>query len=494
VDHPLLFQVNTRCWLHRLSDAAGTPVTLASVPEEALREWIGMGVTDVWLMGVWTTGPKARALALAEPNIRRQCDLILPGWTDADMPGSPYSIAAYQVPETLGGDAGLRRFRQRLNEQGLRLMLDFVPNHLGIDHPWVSSRPNLFVQADGERKDAFAAQTSDGERWLAHGRDPYWPGWTDTVQLDYRRAETWKAMTGVLVEVARRCDGVRCDVAMLLLREVFESVWNDWPLTGHPERAAGEFWEQAIAQIKRERPGFSFLAESYWATEERLQTLGFDFTYDKVWIDELCARRPASVVSHFRSKPPEFVARCAHFLENHDEPRVASRLSLEEHRAAALAMLTLPGMRFLHDGQMEGARLHLPVQLGVRPVEPVDGAIAAMYAQLIPAVNGAGVGHGRGTVLEPRSAWPDNPTAENMLISFWDGAGRLPALAVVNFASHPSQCRVCVPLEGPGDRRWHLRDVLGSEKWERATAELTEPGLFLDVPAHAAQLFVLQSD
>jgi len=490
--HPLLLEINTRCWLRDLSIRAGGPVTLATVPDEVLAAWQRDGLTDVWLMGVWTTGAKARALAAAEPSIRRQCDTVLPGWTEADLPGSPYSIADYRVPESLGGEEGLHAFRARLNAAGIRLMLDFVPNHLGIDHPWVTARPELFVASPGQRKDAFCASTDRGEVWLAHGRDPYWPGWTDTVQLDYRLTPTAEVMTELLLQVAGRCDAVRCDVAMLLLREVFEKTWSDWPADAEQAPAMGEFWSRAIGRVKRDRPDFLFLAECYWGLGERLQTLGFDHTYDKTWLDELYAGRPAAVISHFARQPQSVLEHSAHFLENHDEPRVASRLSLAEHRAAALAMLTLPGMRFLHEGQLEGARLQLPVQLGRRPSEPLNEAVRALYRQMLDAIQMTNIGRGRGQVLSPQPAWPENPTAGNVLSVFWGASTPTPALAVVNLASHPSQCRVPLPIAHGNESAWNLRDALGTESWKRDVDELTGPGLFLDLPAHAAQLFTLE--
>lgn len=490
--HPLLLELNTRCWLRDLSAHAGRPVTLADVPDDIIAVWRRDGFTDVWLMGVWTTGPQARAIALAEPNIRRQCDRVLPGWTEADLPGSPYSIAEYRVPKSLGGGSGLRRFRQRLNAAGIRLMLDFVPNHLGIDHPWLSSRPELFVSADGQRDDAFPVRTGPGESWLAHGRDPNWPGWTDTAQLDYRLAATCEEMSRLLTDVAARCDGVRCDVAMLLLRDVFEKTWSGWPACDTQTPSEGEFWPAAIERVKRERPGFVFLAECYWGLGEQLQALGFDYTYDKTWVDELYAGRAAGAVRHLHAQTGVSLNHSAHFLENHDEPRVASRLSLVEHRAAALAMLTLPGMRFVHEGQMLGARIHLPVQLGVRPPEPVEEAIQTLYRQMLPALQVARVGEGNACLLKGQAAWPGNPTADNVLLVLWGVSMPKPTLAVINLAAHASQCRVPLPLPRDGAPAWRLRDVLGTESWERGADELAAPGLFLDLPAHAAQLFVLE--
>ena len=193
--HPLLYQINTRCWLARCRAETGRAITLASVPESELEAWSRWGFTHIWLMGVWTTGPCARALALSEPHQRRVYDEILPGWQPEDVDGSPYAIAQYQVAPALGGDEALAAFRRRLHARSIRLILDFVPNHLGLDHAWVRRCPDHFVQGAGSRPGTFPAETEVGPRWLAHGKDPYFAPWADTVQLDYRLAPTRAART-----------------------------------------------------------------------------------------------------------------------------------------------------------------------------------------------------------------------------------------------------------------------------------------------------------
>src|SRR6185295_4140570 len=121
--------------------------------------WKNSGFTHLWLMGVWTTGPICRAMAIAEPNLRCAYDEIIPGWRDADIGGSPYAIGDYTVPAAIGGEAGLKKFRERLHAHGLKLILDFVPNHLGLDHRWLRERPDLFVQSAVEMPGTFAQET-----------------------------------------------------------------------------------------------------------------------------------------------------------------------------------------------------------------------------------------------------------------------------------------------------------------------------------------------
>src|SRR5215468_1296871 len=192
--HPLLYEIDTRCWLRELSERHGRNVTLATVPDDEFVRWQRLGCTHIWLMGAWASGPRARALALTTPDLRRVYDAVLPGWREEDVAGSPYAVADYKVPLGLGGETGLQEFRRQLQAHGMKLILDFVSNHMGVDHPWVNEQPDLFVQSLTSLPGTFAVETPVGTRWLAHGKDPYFPAWTDTVQIEYRRVAARAAM------------------------------------------------------------------------------------------------------------------------------------------------------------------------------------------------------------------------------------------------------------------------------------------------------------
>jgi hypothetical protein len=476
--HPLLYEVHARQWLAEL----GVPA-LDGVPDEAIAELARRGVTHLWLMGVWPTGPLSRAQAVAHAGLRASYDLALPGWTDDDVRGSPYAIADYRVAPELGGDAALAALRERLHRRGIGVILDLVPNHTGLDHGWLAAHPERYVSAPRAFPDSFAS----GGRFIAHGKDPYFPGWTDTAQLEYRRAATRDAMREVLGSIAERCDGVRCDMAMLVLPDVFARTWQHVPLE---DAESTDFWVDAIARVRRAHGAFTFLAEAYWGLEGRLCELGFDYAYDKHLYDLLVHDRPWDVQPHLLGLGPH-VARRAHFLENHDEPRAAAAIAPELHRAAALVALGLPGMRFLHHGQLAGARRFARIQLGRRAEEPRDPEIAALYEPLLAALAPSLVGRGEARLLAPRRAWDDNPTAGAFTIVQWaaPGADDRFELVAVNLAPHRAQCRVVPELPGLAPHAWHLADRLGPERWLRDGAELATTGLFLDLPARGAQLF-----
>jgi hypothetical protein len=300
-------------------------------------------------------------------------------------------------------------------------------------------------------------------------------------------------MRSLLLEIARRCDGVRCDMAMLLLRDVFEKTWKDFSVVPPADDCSVEFWEDAVARVKAAHPGMLFLAEVYWGLEGRLQSLGFDYTYDKVLYDRITGRDWVGVQEHLLGSKLEWIQASAHFLENHDEPRIASLLSMEEHRAAALLILSLPGMRLLHEGQLTGARVRIPVQWSNCVAEPVEPGIERLYGQLLRVLQGTAVGGGAGRILKAREAWQGNPTAQHFALIQWQAETRGFDLAVINLAAHPSQCFAELRIANLAGRDWVMKDMLGAEEHRYSGQDLAARGLYLDLPGMGAQLFHLRA-
>jgi len=491
MNFPLVYEINTRCWLRELSAAAGRTLTLGNVPDEEFLHWEAQGFTHIWLMGVWQVGPQARAVALNDARVRATYPRSLPDWNDTDVGGSPFAVQDYAVDPDVGGEAALIRFREQLHAVGLKLLLDFIPNHVGLDHRWLREHPEYFVRSLDPRPETIHQPNTIGPAWLAHGKDPNFPAWADTVQLDHRQPALRAALIAELQRIASQCDGVRCDMAMLQLNEVFRRTWKAFPVNQPPMDR--EFWTEAIAAVWRQQPDFLFLAEAYWGLESALQTLGFDFTYDKVLYDELVFRDPSAVTRHLlEDSSPGFVQHSAHFLENHDEPRAAALFYPEEHRAAALLTLGLPGLRIVHEGQLTGARFRTSVQLNRRPSEPASDNLQKIYTALLHGLRQSAVGHGKAVLLRPRSAWPDNQTWRNMLLIQWQAQPEQFDLVVVNLVPHRGQGYVPLTIPDLGNHHWSMRDLLGHERYIRVGADLEQQGLYLDVPPYAAQIFHFQ--
>lgn len=485
---PVVYEINAWVWLRELSQAAGAAVTLATVPQEELDRIAALGFDGVWLMGVWRRSAGGRRVAREHAGLQDEFRRALPDYGPADVVGSPYCVADYAVDDALGGDAGLADLRRRLDRLGLRLMLDFVPNHLAVDHHWVETHPDRLVHADapavaGEPANWFVpADRGGASRAFAHGRDPCFSGWTDTVQIDYRRPEARRAMAEILLSIAERCDGARCDMAMLVTREVFGRTWGG---AFDPPRA--EFWPAAITDLRARHPGFLTLAEVYWDMEWELQQQGFDYTYDKRLYDRLLSGDAGAVRSHLVADM-DFQSRLARFVENHDERRAAEAFGVERSRAAAVLALTLPGFRLVHEGKLDGRRVKLPVQLGRRPVEePVPG-LAEFHRRLLLALKDPVFHDGAWSLVDPQEGRPGDDTHRHVVAHRWSHGADL-RLVVVNLASEAARCRVPLDVGGLAGRGWRFHDLLGGAEWTQGGDELAHAGLCLDMQGHGHHVF-----
>jgi glycosidase len=485
--YPSLYQVNTRVYLTELGRALGRTATLDDVPDEDLDRWAALGFDWIWLLSVWRTGEAGRVASRSRREWRHEFEETLPDLAEEDIGGSGFAITGYRVHPGLGGDEALARLRERLRERGLRLMLDFVPNHTALDHPWVEQHPEYYVAGTDldlarEPGNYTWAKRRRGGILLAHGRDPYFPGWPDTLQLDYSNPATQEAMLAELVKVAGQCDGVRCDMAMLVLPEVFERTWH---------RTAQPFWPMATARVREKVPRFRFMAEVYWDLEWTLQQQGFDWAYDKRLYDRLRAGAARPVRDHFRAGL-DYQDRLARFLENHDEPRAAATFAPEPHRAAAAITFLSPGLRFFHAGQLEGWKKRISPHLVRGPVEPVDEALAAFYERLLAVLREPVVRDGEWQLLECVPAWEGNGSWDGFVAFGWEGPEGERLVVAVNHSPERGQCFLRLPFANLAGRTWRLADQLGSAAYDREGDDLQARGLYLDEPGWQAGVFSLE--
>jgi hypothetical protein len=359
--YPSLYQINTRVWLQELSSTLRHPATLADIPDKFLDQVAALGFDYVWFLDLWQTGQAGREVSLSHPEWLRELQATLPGFSEADVSGSPFAVTGlYPAPRFRPGDGPLQPARAPAS-QGLKLMVDFVPNHTALDHSWVAQHPEFYVQgsaADLEREphNYRRAETGRGSLILAHGRNPYFPGWPDTFQLNYRHPGLKEAMSQVLLMLAEVADGVRCDMAMLVLPEVFQRTWGERSLPADGLAPVDEpFWPEATGKIKAKNASLSLC----------LRSIG-------TWSDSSCSRvltiatiKSCMTVSWARTPGQGaatsgliwlFQDKLARFLENHDELRAAHDFPVPAHQAAAIITYLTPGLRFFHEGQFEGRR------------------------------------------------------------------------------------------------------------------------------------------
>ena len=487
--NPSLYQINTRVWLTQLSRELGKPATLDDIPDSDLDRFTELGFDWVWLLSVWQTGSASQKISRSLPALRHEFENTLSDLREEDIEGSGFAITGYTVHARLGGDIALARLRERLRQRGLRLMLDFVPNHTGLDHPWVEEDPEYYIA--GSEEDLSRAPHNykrvgrqQGDLILAYGRDPYFPGWTDTFQLNYGNPATQAAMRMELLKIAGQCDGVRCDMAMLLLPEVFERTW------GVP---AEPFWPIAIQQIRQRYPDFRLMAEVYWDLEWTLQQQGFDYTYDKRLYDRLRDGHAQAVREHFHADW-DYQNRSARFLENHDEPRAAKVFPDDMHKAAAVITFLCPGLRFFHQGEFDGRLKRISPHLVRAPDEPVKEELKQFYDRLLGVLRQSVVREGEWQLLECLPAWDQNWTWDCFVAFGWKGNDGQRVIVAVNYSPNQSQCYVRLPFSDIAGKRWILKDLIGDAVYEREGDHLQARGLYLDEPLWKAMVFSMTSE
>ena len=482
--HPSLYQINTRVWLTELSRTMGKTVTLDDIPDTELDRLADMGFDWIWFLSVWQTGTAAQRVSRSNAEWRKEFEETLPDLCEEDIAGSGFAVTDYTVHPGLGGDAALARLRERLRKRGLRLMLDFVPNHMAPDHPWVERHPDCFVHgSDSDLANAphnhCRVETSHGSLVLAYGRDPYFAGWPDTLQLDYSNPTTHEAMIGELLRVAGQCDGVRCDMAMLVLPDVFERTWG---------RRAPLFWPEATRRVRERYPSFCFMAEVYWDLEWTMQQQGFDYAYDKRLYDRLREGHARPVREHFHAGL-DYQHKLARFTENHDEPRAAATFPPGMHKAAAVITYLSPGLRFFHQGQFEGRKKRISPHLVRAPQEPVDEALQRFYEALLAVLRDPVVRDGDWRLVECVPAWEGNWTSDRFIAWSWQAADGRRWLIAVNYATNQSQCYVRIPFADLSGRTVRLENRMGPARYDRAGDELLARGLYLDMPPWGYHVF-----
>jgi glycosidase len=473
--HPSIYEISTWVWLTDLSRKHGVRIDLSTVPASEWDAIAAYGFDAVWLMGVWERSPAGIGIANRNPGLLEDFRRALPDFRPEDNVGSPYCIRGYTVDQHLGGGEGLAVARRELSKRGMKLILDWVPNHVAPDHPWAANHPDYFIRGSAEdfRNDP-SSFLDIGGTVFACGRDPYFPAWPDVLQLNVFAPGLRHAVIETLSNIAQQCDGVRCDMAMLVLNSIFERTWGH--RTG--PRPETEYWREVIPATKNVHPGFLFIAEAYWDLEWELQQQGFDFCYDKKLYDRLEHDSAENIRLHLCADLA-YQNKLLRFIENHDEPRSAASFQPAKLRAAAVTMSTQVGARLFFEGQFESRKVRTPVFLGRRPDEQVDKDLQSFYANLLAATDRPIFREGDWSLCE-RTGWPDNQSFMNLVAWSWHKDEER-YLIIVNLSDSAAQAQVRIPWPEVAGRKWHLNDALSGRSLERDGDPMLVPGLYVEL-------------
>jgi Alpha amylase, catalytic domain len=470
--NPTIYEINTWVWLNEVASKYGIKADLALVPAAEWDAIAALGFDAVWFMGVWERSPAGIAISNKNAQLQQDFRRALADFRSQDNVGSAYCVHRYVVDSHLGGRSGLARARSELAKRGLKLVLDFVPNHVATDNPWVKEHPEYFVQGtENEIKSDPQLYLQTGGSVFAYGRDPYFPPWQDVLQLNAFHPGLRRAAIETLSSIGQQCDGVRCDMSMLLLSSIFERTWGK--RAGEP--LTTDYWREVIPSVKRAYPNFLFVAEAYWDLEWELQQQGFDYCYDKRLYDRLQHDNAESVRLHLCADMA-YQSKLLRFLENHDEPRAAAAFLRAKEQAGAVVIAKL-----FYEGQFEGRKVRPPVFLARRPAEPADPGLMQFYRTLLAATKKPVFHDGNWSLCE-RSGWPDNPSYQNIVAWTWqDDRGRL--LIATNLSDSPAEARITVNWPNVAVGKWLLHDLFSDAKYDRDGQELSHEGLYVSLPA-----------
>ena len=487
--NPTIYEINTRPWLRRF-DRENKKAMLSDVP---VKYWDNLSKKEfdyVWLMGIWKTCDSVIDKYCFEPELVKNYNRALKDWKREDIIGSPFAIDKYEINPTVGTHKSLLELKTLLNKKGIKLILDFVPNHFNAASGLIKENPYIFLYVGKQLYDRDPHtfyQPFPGEKsFFAHGRDPFFPSWQDTVQVNFFSIDSRKFLTDTLIDLTKICDGVRCDMAMLALNNVFKGTWGSILKANGFDVPQTEFWKDAIEKVKNVRNDFLFIAETYWDLEWTLQQLGFDYTYDKRLTDRLIAGSVKDIYEHLLAEP-DYQKKSLRFIENHDEERAATILGKEKSKAAAVVISTILGMRFYNDGQFEGKRIKLPVQLGREPEENPLSGLTEFYNNLLSITSDEVFKKGKWTLVDPISSWGNNKSFENILAWTWTNKDEK-RLVVINYSETVATCRIKLDVRGY-QKEFVVKDLLTDQDYVRSVEEVFNLGLFIELKPYHSHIF-----
>ncbi len=330
-------------------------------------------------------------------------------------------------------------------------------------------------------------ETVKGTCYLAYGRDPNFPPWSDSLQLNYFNVDVRHTVIAEMKKAAEYCDGFRCDMAMLLLNSVFENTWGRLLKRQGYQTPEEEFWSEVTGAI----PHIIWIAEAYWDTEARLLDLGFNYVYDKGLYDRLRLSSVTDIRKHLETGFI-FQKRLVRFIENHDELRSAAVFPGAKLKAVAALLATLPGMKLYYQGQLEGKRIRPPVQLGRVKDDSYNPELLTFYNRLLAITNHETFHWGKWQLKTVYPA-PQGNHSENLFAYTWRLKDSL-KLIVINFGESLAQGLITLSEEVEQNLPYLLTDELDGQHYRRWGNDMTLKGLHVILDGYQTHIFNVERE
>jgi len=487
-DNPKLYEINTRVWIKQF----GKNIKLSEIPNDYFKNLRQLGFSYIWLMGVWKTPAENIKYALS-PELIKRYKKCFPDWKPEDVIGSPYAIDSYQLNPLLGTFEDLIQLKEKVNQLGLKVILDFIPNHFGAHSSVVNNSTQLFLKGDEQLlKDDFSTYfrlETNENIILAHGRDPFFLAWSDTAQLNYFSAETRTFMTEQLLQLTNYCDGLRCDMAMLSMNNVFQNTWSG-PITKfNLEKPQTEFWTDAIKKVKKVKPNFILIAEVYWDLESELIDLGFDYAYYKHFLDMLI-NDDIPGIKHNLNSDLNYLKKLVFFLENHDEERAVKSLGIKKSIASSVIFLTLPGMKLLYNGQLDGKRIRCPVQIGKPSDDKGLKNLKDFYLKILPVINNETYQKGTFNLIQPNVYNKKDESYNNILVWYWQYYNVI-RITIVNYSPKHAKGKIKFSVNNLPSIV-ELKDLLTKANLKITSKKLSDEGFVVNLKGYQSRIIEIK--
>lgn len=474
-----VYEITTRPYLYLLSQKLGKTCTLKDIPTSEFDSWKEKGFEWIWFMGVWQLGEYGRQHDLTDPGCISGYNENCPGWTSDDVIGSPYAIVQYSVNTVVGTIDDIKWIREELHKRGMKLMLDFVPNHSAFEAPELKSTPNFYIRAKPQTELDPNRFNADG---IAYGREyESQSAWTDVAQYNYFDLDFRKHQIDVLKFIGSVADGARCDMAHCVMNDAFQRCWSEELAAWGYSKPSTEFWIEAIQAVKAVYPNFKFLAESYHDNEAALIGMGFDYAYDKIPYDSLTWNNPQGFIQNIRDRTADYKSHGCYFTENHDEKRAIRNFGdYRKANAAAALLLTLPGLRFFNQEQWNGPANKIDVHLRrANPEAPIPECVT-FYNKLFKILQLDCMKLGEFTQLSIDGsttipAWKYSYGDEHILVT-------------VNYNENQSGGYIQLP-DAPEGSGIPVYELISGTTYYRDGTEMRTKGLFVLLDGYQIQIF-----
>jgi len=447
-----LYLINTRLWIKELRHKYGQSLTIDTIPE---KEWSPLlkKYDTFWFMGIYVPSPASQDHAkkyvdqyrYALPNINSNIDIV----------ASPFAIPDYiPNPEIVGNWFKWDKMLEKLHSHGKKVVIDFVPNHTGLDHSWAKTHPEYYIQGSESQYHSspnFYYPVIDHKgntHYLAHGKDPNYPEWSDTLQLNIANPIVQEEMGKIMLQLVDHADGIRCDMAMLVNPSTFLRTWG-WALTDQQKDflCHNPFWEKQLKLVKAKADSlgkrFDIAGEIYWDKEE----LGkiFDGMYDNYlyqqFLEVSSGKNPQKLREHIKylvkrqnnGQP----YRSWLYVENHDEERGLKKFGGLSKTFAVLAGIIPDSVFMVNQGQEKGSRIRPPMQIGRFPKERVDSSVSKFYKTLFDLKNSRLFQQGD---WDMATIYTENPNIIALEVRSPDK--KICSVVCVNSGNYKAQCSV----------------------------------------------------